>query len=176
MFDAPHPDLNEEERALLRDAPEACLRSAVERGVLSLDHITEDLTPRAAAVVRNVVKEERSGATGADGRALNAQERERDILPSLGAALRSLVAGERVSESPEEDRLSRPERGSADHVEHQQPSDVARQTVYKSLGAWPGLQHAVDEGNLTASEALAVAQTIDGALGRYMTGTRYAAP
>jgi hypothetical protein len=55
MLHAPHPDLNEEERALLPDAPEQSLRRAVKRGALSLDHVMEKLSPLAEPPTRRSV-------------------------------------------------------------------------------------------------------------------------
>jgi hypothetical protein len=177
MFHTPHPDLNEEERTLLGSAPEECLRHAVQRGVFSLDAITERLTPRAAAVVRSIVTEERPPTPGTPfARVLNPQETQPGKPPSLGAALHSIAAGEHMPESSGEEELSRSESGSDEQSRREVSHDARRQADYESLAAWPGLQNAVDEGILTAGEALGVANTIDGTLGRYMTGTLYAAP
>jgi hypothetical protein len=73
----------------------------------------------------------------------------------MGGALARPITGEREAPKEEGERVP-PE--------------------YHSLGAWPSLQRAVDDGELTVGEALDLAQTIDRALGRYLTGTRYAAP
>ena len=140
MFHTPHPDLNEEERAVLGIAPEACLRRAVQRGVLSLDCITEHLSPHTAAVVR------------------------------------SIVAGERAPEPSVEEAFSPPKSEPANLPEVATAPDARWQADYQSLGAWPGLQRAVDEDLLTPGEALGVANTTDRSLGRYMTGPLYAAP
>ncbi len=137
MLHTPHPDLNEEERALLPDAPEQTLRRAVQRGALSLDHVMEQLPPRAAAVVRNMVIGERPPV-------------EREPPP--------------------------PESEPTDRAEAEEMHDPRWQTTYRALSAWPSLQRAVDEGTLTVTEALKLAQTVDHAMGRYTTGTRYAAP
>lgn len=59
MLHSPNPALNEEEQTLLDPDPEACLRHAVRRGALSLDQVTERLSPRAAAIVRCIVTGER---------------------------------------------------------------------------------------------------------------------
>jgi hypothetical protein len=44
------------------------------------------------------------------------------------------------------------------------------------LGSHPYLTHLLDEQVLQPGEAMDVAHVIDDLLGRYMTGTRYAAP
>jgi hypothetical protein len=180
MFHTPHPDLNEEERTLLGSAPEECLRHAVQRGAFSLDAITEHLTPRAAAVVRSIVTEERPPVPAPPlARTLNTDETGPGKSLPLGAALHSIATGERVPESfgeSGEEELSRSESRSAGQPRSEASQDVRWQANYESLGAWPGLQNAVDEGILTAGEALGVANTIDRTLGRYMTGTLYAAP
>jgi hypothetical protein len=180
MFHTPHPDLNEEERALLGSAPEECLRHAVQRGVFSLDAITEHLTPRAAAVVRSIATEERTPAPGPPpAPTLNGQETRPGRAPSLGAALHGIAAGAYVPESSGEsgeEECSRTQSRSAERPGCEVVHDARWQANYESLVVWPGLQNAVDEGILTAGEALGVANTIDGTLGRYMTGTLYAAP
>jgi hypothetical protein len=145
--------------------------------VFSLEAITEHLTPRAAAVVRGIVAEERPPAPGTPlAPTLNPQQTQPDKPPSLGAALHSIAAGEHVPESSGEEELSRSESGSAEQPGREALRDAGRQADYESLAAWPGLQNAVDEGALTAGEALGAANTIDRTLGRYMTGTLYAAP
>jgi hypothetical protein len=127
--------------------------------------------------VRGIVTEERPPAPGSPlVPTLNRQETRPGKPRSLGAALHSIAAGERVPESSGEEELSLSENGSAQQPEREVLRDVRWQASYESLAAWPGLQSAVDEGILTAGEALGVANTIDRTLGRYMTGTLYAAP
>ena len=162
---------------MLGSAPEECLRHAVQRGAFSLDAITEHLTPRAAAVVRSIVTEERPpGPAPPLARTLNPDETGPGKSLPLGAALHSIATGERVPESFREDELPPSESRSADQPGREEVRDAWWQAKYESLAVWPGLQHAVDEEILTASEALEVAHTIDRTLGRYMTGTLYAAP
>jgi hypothetical protein len=146
--------------------------------VLSLDQITEDLTPRAAAVVRNIATGERLPTPDpSQVGPLRSQETRPGKTPALGAALYSMLTGERAPEpSGEEEALSPLESEPADLPEVARARDARWQANYQSLGAWPGLRRAVDEGMLTASEALGVANAIDRGLGRYMTGTLYAAP
>jgi hypothetical protein len=169
--------LNEEERALLDSDPEGCLRHAVQRGALSLDEITASLSPHGGSVVRSIVTGERLTAPGPPlARALAPQETAPGKLASLGVALRSIVTGERASESPEEETPSPLESASAQRPGLEEQLAASWEANYQSLAAWPGLQGAVDEGVLAPVEALGVANYIDGILGRYMTGTRYAAP
>ena len=59
-LNSPNPALNEKERELLDPAPEECLQHAIRRGALSLDQVTERLSPRVAAVVRCIVTGERT--------------------------------------------------------------------------------------------------------------------
>ena len=126
MLDTPNPALNEEERALLGSAPEECLRHAIRRGALSLDQVTERLSPRVAAVVR------------------------------------SIATGERLPELAERKEASQPPPAGGQ-------SDL-------DLSAYPQLQRTVDEEILTLAEAVEAVWTIDYALGRYPTGSKYAAP
>jgi hypothetical protein len=177
MFHTPHPDLKEEERALLGTAPEACLRSAVQRGVVSLDQITKHLLPHAAAVVRSIAAEERLRAPDPSQAAPSSPPETRPRKPlSLGAALHGIFTGERAPDSSGEKASSPPETTPTDQPAVATARDARWRAEYESLGVWPGLQRAVDEGMLTASEALGVANAIDRSLGRYMTGTLYAAP
>jgi hypothetical protein len=162
MGNRPRLVLNEEEQALRDSDPEACLRHALRRGALSLDQVTASLSPHAGAVVHSIVTGEQLPEPG---------------KPSgLGAVLRSIFTGERASESSGEETLPLQESASAQRLELEEQLAASWQADYQSLAAWPGLQRAVDEGVLTPVDALEIAHTIDGSLGRYMTGTRYAAP
>jgi len=120
MLSTPNPNLSEEERDLFLNRPEAYLRHAVAQGTVSLDSITENLTPRAADAVRGMVSAERA------------------IQPSCA-----------------------PRSGNAAPL---------------PITPYPSLQQLLDEGTLDPEEVLAASQSIDAALGRYLTGTRYAAP
>ncbi len=122
MLHSPNPALNEEERELLDLAPEECLQHAIRRGALSLDQVTERLSPRVAAVVR------------------------------------SIATGERLPKLPE--------------LEETYWSAGRR----SDLSAYPQLGRTVDEEILTLAEAFKAVRSIDSALGRYPTGTKYAAP
>jgi hypothetical protein len=151
MLDLPNPVLNEEELDLLSSAPEECLRHAVQRGALSLDEVTADLSPRVAAVVRFI-------ATG-----------ERLAMPE-GDAIRDPGAAGRSRASPEgSDGPSLPATPEG-------PGDREEEWALRTLSSHAQLVHLLDEQRLTPSEAMAAAHAIDHCLGRYLTGTRYAAP
>ncbi|MDY7075342.1 MAG: hypothetical protein SXV54_00325 [Chloroflexota bacterium] len=121
MWFNPNPALNEEEQALLNLDPEGCLRCVIQRGALSLDQVTEGLSPQAVAAVR------------------------------------SITAGERLPVLPDDEF---------------EPDDLER----RILSAHPRLLRMLDERTLTIGEAYEAAHAIDRILGRYMTGTLYAAP
>ena len=91
--------------------------------------------------------------------ALSLDQLSRDLPPRVAAAVRSIAAGERLPPP------------SAD-------ADPAR-TVADATGMFsnhPQLAQMVGGLLLTPNEAIEVAHAIDHALGRYLTGTRYAAP
>ena len=154
MLQPPNPVLNEKELELLDDAPEACLRQAVRRGALSLDEITTGLSPRVAAAVQRVATGERP-ATRSGG--LARDPRAGDLLR------RGLEAGDDAA--PPSALPAAPEG----------PEEWDEWTRH-ALSPYSELADLLDEQNLTPSEAMAAAHAIDHALGRYLTGTRYAAP
>lgn len=82
------------------------------------------------------------------------------LSPRVAAIVRSIATGERLPELPEREEAS-------------QPPPAGRQS---DLSAYPQLQRIVDEEILTLAEAFEAAHAVDRALGRYMTGTKYAAP
>ena len=141
-----NPILNKKEQELLNDAPEECLRHAVGRDALSLDQITAALSPQVAAAVRSIV-------TG---------ERFPTLDPELG---------------PELERDSESEKATADQgPTHSGAVFEPRQWVREALLNHPQLARMLDKRILTPDEALETATAIDHTLGRYLTGTRYAAP
>jgi hypothetical protein len=151
MLDLPNPILNEEELDLLSSAPEACLRRVVQRGALSLDEVTAGLSPRVAAAVRFIATGERLAMP------------EGDPAWDLGAVGRSR-AGPEGSDGPS--LPATPEGFAAWEEERAQ----------RTLSSHAQLVHLLGEQRLTPSEAMAAAHAIDHCLGRYLTGTRYAAP
>lgn len=150
----PNPILSDEERELLDSAPEECLRRAVQRGALSLDRLTEGLSPRVAAVVRSI----------ATGERLLAPDLESE--PAWGTAGRSHARSMEAAPSRGSER-GRPRPAAIPHL-----LELAR----SALSNHPQLARMLDEQVLTPDEALEAARAIDHTLGRYPTGTRYAAP
>ena len=148
MLNSPNPALNEEEAALLSSQPEECLRRAVQRGAISLDQATEELSPRVAAAVRSTVTGERLPAS---------PELPEELLRSFEQA-----RGHPPAESDLE-RMREFERMQTEQAQ-------------KILAPYPQLQRLLDEQTLNGAEATAAAHAIDHILGRYLTGTRYAAP
>ncbi|MBN1811978.1 MAG: hypothetical protein JXA14_09100 [Anaerolineae bacterium] len=147
MLGKPNPVLNEKEQALVNPAPEECLRHAVQRGALALDRMSSMLSPRVIAVVQGI-------ATG-----------ERISLPEQEIDLERLSVGggsSRSFEPPEG------QRSSAAAQEYEWTLSV--------LAGFPQIARLLSEQALTPGEAMEAAHTIDNVLGRYLTGTRYAAP
>ncbi len=86
-----------------------------------------------------------------------------DLPPRVAAAVRSIATGERLAALDVEPE---PERDMTDWGLR----------VREMLPGHPQLVRMLDEEILTPGEAMDVAHAIDYALGRYLTGTRYAAP
>jgi hypothetical protein len=154
MLNSPNPVLNKEEAALLTPQPEECLRRAVQRGAISLDQVTEDLSPRVAAAVRSIVTGERLPPPPG--------ERSFPDLPE------NLVRGFEQARgySPTE----------ADLEQMREFVRTQTEQAQEILDPYPQLQRLLDEQVLNGAEATAAAHAIDHVLGRYLTGTRYAAP
>ena len=148
MLQTPNPVLNKEEAALLALQPEECFRRAVQRGAISLDQVTEALSPHVAAAVRSVVTGER--------------------LPAPSELFEEMVRKlERAREQPLTEAEMEQIRGFMQmQVPHAQ----------EMLAPYPHLQHLLDEQMLNGGGAIAAANAIDRVLGRYLTGTLYAAP
>lgn len=93
--------------------------------------------------------------------ALTLDEVSPGLSPRVVAVVQSIATGERVS---------LPER--------QEPSSVTRdyEWTLNALDSFPQIVHLLSEQVLTPDEAMEAAHTIDNILGRYMTGTKYAAP
>jgi hypothetical protein len=159
MLRPPNPILNEEELALLNDAPEMCLRQAVRRGALSLDEITADLSPRVATAVRRVAASERPAVRSVP------QAPSRDPGPGLGEQLFRALKGDDDAAAP-----------SAPPSAPEGPGGREAEWIRRAISPYGELADMLDKESLTPSEAMAAAHAIDHALGRYLTGTRYAAP
>ena len=86
--------------------------------------------------------------------------------PRVAAAVRSIVTGERVSAT------------SAEQALPQAPAATEREIslAQSRLAPYPRFLRLLEEQTLSWAEALAAANAIDRALGRYMTGSKYAAP
>ena len=108
--------------------------------------------------------------------ALSLDEVTASLPPRIAAALRSVAAGERP---PTLGRVSTrtvapKESAPGDARQAEQPEELT--ATRRMLGSHPHLTHLLDEQVLKPGEAMQVAHVIDDLLGRYMTGTRYAAP
>ncbi len=101
--------------------------------------------------------------------ALSLDEVTAQLSPRIAAVVRSIAAGERPTALPDPPQL--PEQ----FLEWAWGREAV-QSAQETLVAHPQLVQMLDEGILMANEALQVAQALDRALGRYMTGTLYAAP
>jgi hypothetical protein len=154
MLNTPNPALNEEEAALLAPQPEECLRRAVQRGAISLDQVTEGLAPHVAAAVRGIVTGERLPAPSAEGPFPDLPE---DLIHSFEQARGHPPTAAELEQAREFVRMQTAQ-------------------AQKSLAPYPQLQRLLEEQILDGGGAIAAANAIDHALGRYLTGTRYAAP
>ena len=154
MVNAPNPILNEEEAALLTPQPEECFRRAVQRGAISLVRVTEPLAPHVAAAVRSVVTGERLPAPSVKRSSSElTEEQVRKLAQARG-------------HPPTE----------ADMEKTREFVRMQTERVQRYLAPYPQLQRLLEEQVLDWTEATAAANAIDRVLGRYLTGTRYAAP
>ena len=178
----PNPILNEEELDLLGNAPEDCLRHVVQRGALSLDHVTEGLSPRVTAILQSIVTGERSPALPAEGDELewlpagrnqqpSRQRQETTGPPPQHAGLGyMLVQMQQAMGHPPTEAQGKPAQPATDRdIEGSSP-------VRNQLAAHPQILDMVDRQVLTPNEAWQAVHAIDRILGRYLTGTLYAAP
>lgn len=154
MLHSPNPALNGEEAALLTSQPEECLRRAVQRGAISLDQVTETLAPHVAAAVRSIVTRERFSAP-------LAQRSFPDLLEEM------VLKFEQAKGHP-------PTEADLERMREFVRIQTAR--AQKILAPYPYLRRLLDEQVLDGGGAIEAANAIDRALGRYLTGTRYAAP
>jgi hypothetical protein len=163
MLHLPNPVLNEEEVELLESAPGASLRQAVRRGALSLDEITAGLSPRVAAAIQHVAAGERPATRSVPPAPSQAPSR------GLGEQLFRALKGGDNADPPVADPSTPPPAPEG-------PGGGEQDWIRHAISPYAELADLLDEQSLTPSEALAAAHAIDHALGRYMTGTRYAAP
>jgi hypothetical protein len=155
MLHLPTFELENGEADLLDNAPELLLRRAVARNAVSLDRIAVDLPPRSAAAVRAIAAGERSALL------------EEDEIPFLEEPTMF-----EFGVAAEEDQTSADARELGDQIP-QDADDWIRRTLSQP---YPQLLELVDEDALSPDEAMQAAHQIDGLLGRYLTGMRYAAP
>jgi hypothetical protein len=156
MFHNPTFELEDGEANLLENAPEILLQRAVARNAVSLDRIAADLPPRSAAAVRAIATGERVDSPEED--VVSLDEEEPDLFESEES---SAAEQPGINESAARDLEAR---------------DVAEWVKGTLSQPYPQLLEFLDQDFLSAVEALRAAHQIDGLLGRYLTGTRYAAP
>jgi hypothetical protein len=155
MLHNPSFELENGEWDLLDNAPEVLLRRAVDRNAVSLDRLAADLPPRSAAAVRAIAAGERPSFP---------EEEEIEFLEEPAMFEFGVAA--------QEDRSRSGERDAGDQGAWDEAGWI-RQTLSQP---YPQLLQLVDQEALSPEEAMQAANQIDGLLGRYFTGTRYAAP
>ena len=97
------------------------------------------------------------------------------LQPRVAAAVRSIATGERLAALGVEPE---PKRDMTDwSLTHSMDASYrSHASVREMLPGHPQLVRMLDEEILTPDEAMDVVHAIDYALGRYLTGTRYAVP
>jgi hypothetical protein len=96
------------------------------------------------------------------------------LSPRVAAAVRSIATGERLTTL---DTEPEPEGEGADESPSRSTADSQLcQWTRGMLSNHPQLLRMLDQRSLTAEEAIEATHAIDHILGRYLTGTRYAAP
>jgi hypothetical protein len=156
MLHNPTFELEDGEADLLDNAPELLLRRAVARNAVSLDGIAADLPPRSAAAVRAI-------ATG---------EREDLLEEDRGFFLEEEPPMFDFGGTSENHELPSDENNAGDR----EVSDTAGWIKDTISQPYPQLLELLGEDALSPDEAMRAANQIDHLLGRYLTGTRYAAP
>ena len=94
------------------------------------------------------------------------------LSPRVANLVRSIATGERAPGAPLESPVTRSFPGHPAGP----PDDPRAERMRELLSGFPQLTTALEDRRLTAEEAMEAAHAIDGMLGRYLTGTRYAAP
>ncbi len=100
--------------------------------------------------------------------ALSLDEVTADLPPRVSAVVRSIAAGERLTASGLE--------GAPPSNQYQPLCHWDQRKALWMLDNHPQLVQVLDEQILRPDETMQVAHTLDRALGRYTTGSRYAAP
>jgi hypothetical protein len=96
------------------------------------------------------------------------------LAPHIAAVVRSIATGERLAAH---DAAPGPSRDILDQGRtHSEADAVLPEWVAGQFIGHPQLASMLDERILTPEEAMEAAHAIDHVLGRYLTGTRYAAP
>ncbi|MBN1260040.1 MAG: hypothetical protein JXB35_05090 [Anaerolineae bacterium] len=93
------------------------------------------------------------------------------VSPRIRAVVEAIAQGERI-DLPPAAPPPEPPPGKVPYAFFT-TADMARSWLGDP---YPTLLRLMEEGILTPDEAVSAAQVIDGIVGRYMTGTRYAAP
>ena len=101
--------------------------------------------------------------------ALALDEIESSLPPRVLAVVRSVATGERLT-------LPAPGSSSERAVPSVLPSGREHEWALTTLSEFPQITHLLSEQLISPDEAMQAANTIDNILGRYLTGTRYAAP
>jgi hypothetical protein len=156
MLHYPTFELEDGEADLLDNAPDLLLRRAVARNAVSIDRIAPDLPPRSAAAVRAIATGEREVAPEGDFRFFLEEE------PAMFEFGDSSETG-----APPSDE------NNAHEQEVQDDAGWIKDAISRP---YPQLLELIEQDALSPYEALQAANQIDGLLGRYLTGTRYAAP
>ena len=96
------------------------------------------------------------------------------LAPHIAAVVRSIATGERLVASEAAPALS---RGLSEQDRKRAEFDAMQsEWVAGQLTNHPQLASMLEERILTPGEAMEAVHAIDHTLGRYLTGTRYAAP
>jgi hypothetical protein len=83
------------------------------------------------------------------------------LSPRVAAVVQSIATGE---------------RGSLPERQGPNPATQDYERTLNALDSFPQIVHLLSEHTLTPDEAMEAAHAIDNILGRYLTGTKYAAP
>lgn len=108
--------------------------------------------------------------------ALSLDEVTAGLSPRVAAAVRFIATGERLAMPEGDAARALGADGPALPATPEGPGDREEERASRTLSSHAQLVYLLDEQRLTPSEAMAAAHAIDHALGRYLTGTRYAAP
>ena len=122
------------------------------------------MNPQPEACLRHVV------ARGA----LSVEQITEELAPHIAAVVRSIATGERLAADEAAPELSRDFLG-LDRT-RTESDEMQAEWVAGQLTGHPQLASMLETRTLTPEEAMAAAHAIDHILGRYLTGTRYAAP